>query len=169
REDHREDFGFTARMPMWPSSSVVPSGAARATKVAPIEPPAPGRLSTITARPSVGAILSATDRARMSVSPPGVNGTTIEMLAEGQAGSADAMRGAIEAAAAAEASFRTSRRSTADPRKEWASGPRRILSYWKAGRDSSTVIPTHAGIQRSAGSPLVWDGLLLAALSKLAI
>ena len=98
---------------MWPSSKVWPSGAERATAVAPIAPPAPGRLSTITGRPRTGAILSPTERARMSVKPPGVNGTTMEMFADGQAGCAHAHRGASEAAAAAEARPRTPRRRTA--------------------------------------------------------
>ena len=82
-------------------------------RVAPMPPPAPGRLSTITGRPRPGAIFSPTDRARMSVSPPGVNGTTTVMFVDGHADCANAKRGTREAAAAAGAKPRTSRRRTA--------------------------------------------------------
>ena len=46
---------------MWPTSKVSPSGAARATAVEPMAPPAPGRLSTMTVRPSAGAELVGDD------------------------------------------------------------------------------------------------------------
>ena len=62
---------------MCPTSKVRPSGAARAAAVEPMAPPAPGRLSTMTVRPSTGASLSAMMRARISVVPPAVNGETM--------------------------------------------------------------------------------------------
>ncbi len=64
---------------MWPISSVWPSGAAFATSAAPSEPPAPGLLSTITFWPNAAASFGASARARMSVLPPGVKGTTRRM------------------------------------------------------------------------------------------
>src|SRR5262249_17917080 len=99
-------------MPMWPSSKVWPSAAARATKAEPTLPPAPGRLSTITGRPNAGEIFSPTERAKMSVRPPGVNGTTIVIFADGQPVCAHAQRGTSEAATVAEAKPRTWRRRT---------------------------------------------------------
>src|SRR5690348_16964676 len=82
-------------------------------------PPAPGLLSTITGRPSGPEIFSPTERARMSVRPPGVNGTTIVMFADGQGACvgvcAHAQRGASDAVAAAEARPRTLRRCTVPP------------------------------------------------------
>jgi len=64
---------------------------------------------------SVSEIFSATERARMSVRPPGVNGTTIVMFADGQGVCAHTQRGASEAAAAAEARPRMLRRRTVQP------------------------------------------------------
>src|SRR5262245_7183182 len=58
------------------SSSVCPSGGAAATKPAPIEPAAPGRFSTTTGRPSATCSASAMGRAKLSLLPPGVKGTT---------------------------------------------------------------------------------------------
>jgi len=57
----------------------------RATALEPMVPPAPPRLSMMTATPSAAASLSATARARMSLDPPGGNGTTRVMLRLGQA------------------------------------------------------------------------------------
>ncbi|MNU77456.1 hypothetical protein D3C71_670340 [compost metagenome] len=53
------------------TSSVEPSGAARATCEAPMAVPAPGRLSTITVRPSEEPSCCAMSRPSMSVVPPG--------------------------------------------------------------------------------------------------
>jgi hypothetical protein len=55
---------------------VSPSGRAR-RRVAPMVPPAPGRLSTMTGLPSTGASRLAMTRARMSRVPPGVKGETM--------------------------------------------------------------------------------------------
>ena len=52
------------------SSSVVPSGAARATSAAAMVPLPPGLLSTITGWPSVSASLGAMRRAIASAPPP---------------------------------------------------------------------------------------------------
>ena len=51
-------------------SSVLPSGAALATASAAMLPPAPGRFSTITVRPSCRPISLASARASVSVEPP---------------------------------------------------------------------------------------------------
>jgi hypothetical protein len=56
----------------------------RATAVDPMVPPAPPRLSMMTATPSAAASLSAMARAKMSLVPPGGNGTTKVMLRLGQ-------------------------------------------------------------------------------------
>lgn len=64
--------GFTAWVSVTPSSRVSPSGAARATTVAPMLPLAPARFSTTTLRPSSVVISCARPRARMSVMPPGL-------------------------------------------------------------------------------------------------
>src|SRR6516165_1985576 len=72
----------------------------RATAVEPMVPPAPPRLSMMTATPSVAESLSAMARANTSLDPPGGNGTTKVMLRLGQAcanaapGHADARRSA---------------------------------------------------------------------------
>src|ERR1044072_9496209 len=57
--------------------SVLPSGAALATKAVPMVLPAPGRFSTITLRPSCAPSSALIARARMSCTPPAANGTTI--------------------------------------------------------------------------------------------
>jgi hypothetical protein len=51
-------------------SSVLPSGAALATASAAMLPPAPGLFSTMTVRPSAGPMLTASERASVSVEPP---------------------------------------------------------------------------------------------------
>jgi hypothetical protein len=56
-------------------SSVYPSGAARTSASVATIVFAPGRFSTRTCWPIVSVIFPATIRARMSVPPPGVNGT----------------------------------------------------------------------------------------------
>src|ERR1700729_3470424 len=56
----------------------------RETAVEPIVPPAPPRLSMITATPSAADSLSAMARANTSFEPPGGNGTTNVMLRLGQ-------------------------------------------------------------------------------------
>lgn len=62
-----------------PKSSVSPSGAALATKVAPMLPVAPTLLSTITVRLRDAASLGASTRASTSVGPPAAKGTTMRM------------------------------------------------------------------------------------------
>jgi hypothetical protein len=62
------------------SNRVLPSGAERATASAPIAVPAPGRFSTIIVTGRIRPICSATTRAKISVPPPGWNGTTILMV-----------------------------------------------------------------------------------------
>ena len=52
------------------SSRVCPSGAALATASAAMLPPAPGLFSTMTVRPSAGPMLTASERASVSVEPP---------------------------------------------------------------------------------------------------
>ena len=59
--------------------SVWPSGAALATKRAPIRVSAPGLFSTMTGWPKNFSIGVASVRARMSVAPPGDSGTIIRM------------------------------------------------------------------------------------------
>src|ERR1700729_2387190 len=56
----------------------------RATAAEPMVPPAPPRLSMITATPSAAESLSAMARANTSFEPPGGNGTTNVMLRFGQ-------------------------------------------------------------------------------------
>src|ERR1700674_2128448 len=57
----------------------------RATAFEPMVPPAPPRLSMMTATPSAAASLSAMARAKTSLDPPGGNATTRVMLRLGQA------------------------------------------------------------------------------------
>src|SRR3954465_6574942 len=57
-------------------SSVYPSGAARAASNAPMVPPAPGLLSTMTDWPSSACKGTATRRATISDEPPGEKVTT---------------------------------------------------------------------------------------------
>src|SRR5262249_33905491 len=59
------------------SSSVCPSGGARATNSAATAPAAPGRLSTMNCWPNVPPSRVATKRATSSELPPLANGTTI--------------------------------------------------------------------------------------------
>jgi hypothetical protein len=56
--------------------SVCPSGSARASPIAAVTPPAPGRLSTTNGLPRRCVSFCAICRARMSIAPPGGNGTT---------------------------------------------------------------------------------------------
>jgi hypothetical protein len=62
--------GLMACVATAPMTIVVPSGADLAAASAPMLPPAPGRLSTMTA-PSVSFTFSASARAAMSSGPPG--------------------------------------------------------------------------------------------------
>src|SRR5258706_3604781 len=64
-------------------SSVWPLGSALATKAAPIEPEAPGRLSTITGTCSDCDNRGARNRGMRSVLEPGGNGTTMAMVCVG--------------------------------------------------------------------------------------
>src|SRR5688572_16116853 len=57
-------------------SNVWPSAGARTTSLAPMLPAAPARFSTTTGWPSGACSRSAIRRAKMSVEPPGANGTT---------------------------------------------------------------------------------------------
>jgi hypothetical protein len=66
----------TAMALMTESTSVYPSGTARATWPVPSVAPAPGRFSTTTDCPSRRDISPARMRAMMSVVPPGPKGTT---------------------------------------------------------------------------------------------
>src|SRR5690349_1793560 len=58
---------------------VVPSAGDLATEPVPMVPPAPGRFSTITVRPSAAPSSALSERARMSCTPPAANGTTIRI------------------------------------------------------------------------------------------
>jgi hypothetical protein len=60
-----------------PITRVCPSGFARATNSAAIEPLAPGLLSTVTGWPMASLSFWASRRAPMSVPLPGPNGTTM--------------------------------------------------------------------------------------------
>ena len=62
------------------SSSVPPSGSACATAMAPMAPPAPGRLSTKTGVLRETESFCPSARANRSLLPPGENGTTILMI-----------------------------------------------------------------------------------------
>ena len=62
---------------------VWPSGGALAIMSAPMDPPAPARLSTVTGCPMDSLIFWATKRATISVVPPAGNGTIILMGLEG--------------------------------------------------------------------------------------
>ena len=68
---------FIACVLIEPNSRVWPSGRARATRAEPTLPDAPERFSTTTGWPRARPKGSATARARMSVEPPGAQGTTI--------------------------------------------------------------------------------------------
>src|SRR5471032_1740078 len=65
------------------SSSVCPSGAARATDALPMMPPPPVRFSTTTPCLNSFCSTSPASRPRMSVVPPGVNGTTMVIGPDG--------------------------------------------------------------------------------------
>src|SRR5688572_7471571 len=65
-------------------TSAWPSGALLATKSAPIFPPAPGLLSTITAWPRACCSFAASSRAETSTGPPAAYGTTRWTGLEGQ-------------------------------------------------------------------------------------
>ena len=67
--------GLITIVPSKPSSSVWPSASACATCCVPMLPLAPGRFSTITCWPRRAASGSATTRALLSATPPGVKGT----------------------------------------------------------------------------------------------
>src|SRR5688572_29850207 len=58
---------------------VVPSGADFATEPVPTVPPAPGRFSTMTLRPSAAPSSALNERATMSCTPPAAKGTTMRM------------------------------------------------------------------------------------------
>ncbi len=75
---------------MWPMPIVYPSAGARAICTLPTDPPAPGRFSTVTDWPHASVNFCPLRRARMSVEPPGVNGTIIVMPLFGQAACAEA-------------------------------------------------------------------------------
>jgi hypothetical protein len=60
-------------------SSVYPSAGEVATRVVPITPEAPERLSTTTCWPSAVPIPAASMRASASVAPPGATGTIRRM------------------------------------------------------------------------------------------
>src|SRR5262245_9810782 len=60
------------------SRSVAPS-VALATLAVPTVPPAPGRFSTITLRPSAAPSSALNERATMSCTPPAAKGTTMRM------------------------------------------------------------------------------------------
>ena len=67
-----------AAMPMWNNNKVWPSGAALATRLAPMVPPAPAVFSTTKLLPGMSLrMASAKSRATRSVGPPAVNGTTM--------------------------------------------------------------------------------------------
>ena len=84
-------------VPLDTSSSVWPSGSARATSSPATTPPAPGLLSTTTGWPRAAAIFWPTVRAVRSAAPPGALGTTIR---SGLAGKACARAGQGMTAAA---------------------------------------------------------------------
>ena len=84
---------------MWPITIVWPSGGDFATSSTPTLPPAPGLFSITTGWPQAWASLSPIARARMSVLPPGVNGTTMRTGFDGNASAGPAAR-AVGAAAA---------------------------------------------------------------------
>src|SRR5512143_2468623 len=70
-------------------------------------PPAPGRLSTMTCCPHASVSFCPTSRARMSVAPPGGNGTTIRIGLVGYAGACAPAGGTIADRAASRASSET--------------------------------------------------------------
>ncbi len=88
---------------MCPMSKVYPSGGDFATASAPMVPPAPPRFSTTTGWPSASESLCAMGRAKMSVDPPGGNGTTSFSGFEGQA--CAALHGEASAMTAAASHF----------------------------------------------------------------
>ncbi len=98
--------GLMTSVPSKPSTSVWPSGAAPATACVPLLPPAPGRLSTPTCWPRRAPRRSATTRAPVSVTPPGVKGPTrrIGLLGKSACASAGgaASVSALEAASASQ-------------------------------------------------------------------
>src|SRR6218665_1394212 len=75
-----------ARLLVFPSTSLWPSGADLATLSTPRLPPAPGRLSTSTLQWFCSAIFCATVRAVMSEPLPGGNGTTRRIGLAGKPG-----------------------------------------------------------------------------------
>ena len=93
-------------------SSVWPSGADLATALAPIEPPAPPRLSTTRVALSASPSAWATGRATISVGPPAGKGTIKRICVPARlSGAAIPVRGNKLAPTAVPAAFRKSRRS----------------------------------------------------------
>ena len=77
--------GLMTIVPSNPRTSVYPSAAAVLTKLVPMLPEAPGLLSTIICCPNLFPRCSAIKRPLVSVTPPGVNGTTKRIVLLGHA------------------------------------------------------------------------------------
>ncbi len=77
--------GLIARLPVWPMTSVWPSGGAFAASSSPIVPFAPGRLSGTGCCPKASPSFWATYRPVMSVAAPGGNGMMIRSGLDGYA------------------------------------------------------------------------------------
>ena len=102
----RNRVPFIACVLIEPNSSEYPSGRARATAAEPTLPEAPERFSTTTGWPRDRCKGSATARARMSVEPPGAQGTTMVTGRLGYRSCAWRETGAVEAPTATESAAR---------------------------------------------------------------
>ena len=138
------------------------SGAARATSVAPIEPPAPPLFSTTNGCPSASWSLCAMERARMSVDPPGGKGTTRRTGRRGQSAAARTPPAASVTSAAA--TFSAQRRAAEGTRSPGDTFPCMFtfapLSLDGRGqparhphRDFSAPVPWPRRSARSAAGP----------------
>src|SRR6476620_11229015 len=125
---------------------VYPSGAAFAVNSAPTPPPAPGLFSTMTGWPSAAVSFSPMVRARMSVVPPGANGTTHLMGLPGQ----DCAPATVVPAHSASASVTTARARTIVPPRMATSLREERAHLWGGKADRS------AG-RREIGPRLVVD------------
>ena len=114
---------------------VCPSGAAFATKLAAVLPPAPARFSTVTGWPHLSCSFWPTERARVSAKPPAAKPTIRLMRLEGYCAAPWAWAAAVPAIS-----------------RESAARPLRATGRAEIGIRSSTQSMRRAAAQRSPSS-----------------
>src|SRR5262245_1892209 len=123
-------------------TSVWPSGSAFAAAAVPIMVPAPGRVSTITGWPHCSVSFCPMTRARMSVDPPGANGTIILIGLSGYLSAADWASAPPVAKAPAIKS--------AAPVMPARPVAKRFLNFPSSGLDRRGDNPRHRDLRRAA-------------------